>query len=457
MAKLPVVTPTQKFDIRFINGQPVFDLREQIINILTQDAKSGVFREFFAEPIVNHSKGEISWYSHGSGAVRSFAELTNDERQRVADAIRDIDKKLKGSAERLSKASPQSAWLSEAMRSMLMVPDLEHSLFLVGSQPVLSQWGCVPFGSDPRNFDMVNQRWDFVVRDSSTALPAVPQPPLAVVEPLAAVQPPTPPRPQPEPPNLPPVPPDPPPVSPDPPPPPEPSPAAAPPFEWRGLLPWLLVLLLLLLLLLGLYLHFFYRFHALMPTYGIEIERERMEIDRLWGDIETRSRQCPAPVPPVDFSAGPDLPEMQQNVTPIDPGDVTQRLDDNSVTSGQDLNISLAWNSTDDLDLAVSEPNGDSIYFNKRTSISGGRLDIDMHQSCRVLTTGPIENISWNAPPPAGTYIIQVMRYSECGNASAQVPFTLIVKQKNKPDRSFQGMLGAPRATLNYRLDVTGQ
>ncbi len=450
MAKLPVVTPTEKFDIRFINGQPVFDLREQIINILTQDAKSEVFREFFAEPIVNHSKGEISWYSHGSGTVRSFAELGKDERHRVADAVRVIDQKLKGSAERLSKASPQSAWLGDAMRSMLMVPDLEHSLFFVGDKPVLSQWGCVPFGSDPSKFDMVNQRWDFVVRDASTALPAAPQPPLPAVEPPAAAAPP--PEPQPAPPE-PPLPPSDPPA---PPPSSEPLPPAARPFDWRSLLPWLLALLLLLLLLLGLYLHFFYRFHALVPTYGIEIERQRGEIDRLWGEIETRSRQCPAPVPPVDFSAGPDLRVTPPAVPPVNPGDVTGRLNENNVTAGEDVNISLAWNTSDDLDLLVIEPNGEPIFHKKRSSTSGGHLDIDKHASCRVLTPKPIENISWNTPPPAGAYVIQITRFSDCGNGSAQVPFTVVVSQKNQPDQTFQGVLGTPRATVEYQVNITG-
>jgi len=239
---------------------------------------------------------------------------------------------------------------------------------------------------------------------------------------------------------------------------------AAQPFNWRSLLPWLLALLLLLLLLLGLYLHFLYRFHALVPTYGTEIERERAEIDRLWGEIETRSRSCPAPVPPVDFSAGPVLPEPTPNVTPeptpevtpVDPVDVGGRLDENNITAGENLNIALAWNSADDLDLAVMEPSGETIHFNKRTSSSGGGLDIDMHQSCRILTPEPIENISWNTAPPVGTYTIRVSRYSDCGNASAQVPFTIVVTQKNKPEQRFQGTIGPAQSKLDYRLNVTG-
>lgn len=445
MAKLPIVTPTQKFDIKFINGQPIFDLREQIINILTQDAKSGIFREFFAEPIVNHSKGEISWYSHGSGDVRSFASLTAEERHGVSEAIHDIDQKLKATADKLAKSSPQSSWLGDAMRSMLLVPNLEQSLFLVGDRPVLSQWGCVPFGSDPHNFDIVNQRWDIVVRDSGTAIPAVPEPPLAAAEPLEAVPPPEP---------LPPEPPVPPPEPPVPPP-----PVVAQPFDWRRLLPWLLALLLLLLLLLGLYLHSFYRFHYLVPSYSVEIDRERGEIDRLWGAIEERSRQCPAPVPPVDFSAVPDEPTSEPDVTqatpPISSDEVEEALGTHDIQIGEEVNVSLAWQSSADLDLWVIDPSGTVISFEKRISPSGGRLDIDANASCRTyMQPMPIENISWNSLPMAGDYTIWVTLYNTCGDTNAQVPFTVIITRKNAPEQKINGVVStaAPRFISHFSV-----
>lgn len=451
MAKLPVVTPTQKFDIRFINGQPVFDLREQIINILTQDSKSGIFREFFAEPIVNHSKGEISWYSHGSGDVRPFAAITTDERLRISSTIKDIDQRLKSTAEKLSKASPQSAWIGDAMRSMLLVPNLEQSLFMVGDQPVLCQWGCVPFGSDPGDFDMVNQRFDIVVRDTSAMPTAVPEPTSSggdlpeVVPPLAAM---------PEPPDTTePPPPD------EPPPPPEaPAPTA---FDWRRLLPWLLALFLLLLLLLGLYLNYLYRHHYFVQDYSAEIARERVEIDRLWGAIEEKSRQCPAPVPPVDFSPTPVDPTPEQDHTnngpTIDSDVVEDALKTDNISIGEEVNVSLAWTSPDDLDLAVTDPSGEVIFFRKRSSSTGGRLDVDAHSSCSSKSTVPVENISWNSLPLAGTYKVDVTLYHRCGNSNPDVPFTLIITRKDAPKKIIDGKLNAAQPSFAYEFTVGGR
>ena len=453
MAKLPIVTPTKKFDIKFVNGQPIFDLREQIINILTQDAKSGVFREFFAEPIVNHSKGEISWYSHGSGDVRPFTDLSNDERRTVLEAIQDIDLKLKATADRMSKASPQSAWLGDAMRSMLLVPNLEQSLFLVGGQPVLSQWGCVPFGSDPRNFEIANQKSDIIVRDAGTPIPVVPEANLPAVEPPAAV-------PQAEPPA---------PVPPLPTPPPEPleserplpPPPASNSFDWRQLLPWLLALLLLLLLLLGLYLNYFNRFHYLMPGYSVEIDRERGEIDRLWGAIEERSRQCPAPVPPVDFSRVPNVPadgpDATPNVPPIGSNEVDRRLETNNIPIGEEVNISLAWDTLDDLDLYVTDPSGETIFHKHRRSSTGGQLDIDAHENCSQNVPAPIENISWNSLPLAGVYTIKVRHYSTCGNSNTPVPFTLIIKLKDALEKRITGTVDADHQQYEYQFNVGGR
>lgn len=60
MNKLPITTQKKNVEIKAINGQQVFDLREQIINILSRDADPGLVQDFFAEPVVNEVKGEVS-------------------------------------------------------------------------------------------------------------------------------------------------------------------------------------------------------------------------------------------------------------------------------------------------------------------------------------------------------------------------------------------------------------
>ena len=72
-----------------------------------------------------------------------------------------------------------------------------------------------------------------------------------------------------------------------------------------------------------------------------------------------------------------------------------------------DVQVTLTWNNTADLDLWVTDPDGERIYFGNRTSASGGQLDRDV-----ISGYGP-ENIFWppNEAPP-GDYLVQVHHYS---------------------------------------------
>ncbi|MBD3880810.1 hypothetical protein IFO70_03475 [Phormidium tenue FACHB-886] len=90
-----------------------------------------------------------------------------------------------------------------------------------------------------------------------------------------------------------------------------------------------------------------------------------------------------------------------------------------------DIQVTLRWASTDDLDLAVTDPSGDAVsFFNPRIP-SDGQLDVDANAGCDNLTSAPIENVFW--PPseaPQGEYSIAINLYTRC-QGSAPVPFTL--------------------------------
>lgn len=82
------------------------------------------------------------------------------------------------------------------------------------------------------------------------------------------------------------------------------------------------------------------------------------------------------------------------------------------------VTVSLLWNSTDDLDLHVTSPNGDTISFRNKRGTSGGQLDVDRQVS--EFVTNPVENIYWQTPP-RGTYTVKVNMYSKRSNGD--VPF----------------------------------
>ncbi|MBL6764108.1 MAG: hypothetical protein ISQ14_04065 [Verrucomicrobiae bacterium] len=88
-----------------------------------------------------------------------------------------------------------------------------------------------------------------------------------------------------------------------------------------------------------------------------------------------------------------------------------QRLKREEAQSG-DVQISLMWDNSNDLDLHCIDPNGERVFFNHKRAKSGGELDVDMNAQ-RPYSTQPVENIFW--PPdgaPAGKYRIEVNHYA---------------------------------------------
>jgi hypothetical protein len=89
-----------------------------------------------------------------------------------------------------------------------------------------------------------------------------------------------------------------------------------------------------------------------------------------------------------------------------------------------DIQVTLRWATTDDLDLYVTDPEGQIVYYGNPSIPSGGRLDVDANAGCGESNSSPIENVFW--PPsqaPTGNYQIKVELYSRCNPGSAPIPF----------------------------------
>lgn len=97
-------------------------------------------------------------------------------------------------------------------------------------------------------------------------------------------------------------------------------------------------------------------------------------------------------------------------------GNITDAIQERVKSAGGSVvgafRASLAWYNTDDLDLAIIEPNGNRIYFGSREGRTGGKLDIDANGPGHRSTT-PVENIVWKHTPPDGTYQIEVNQFSK--------------------------------------------
>lgn len=88
-----------------------------------------------------------------------------------------------------------------------------------------------------------------------------------------------------------------------------------------------------------------------------------------------------------------------------------------------DIQVSLAWNNINDIDLHVIAPSGERIFFGHRASFCRGFLDVDMNVAPQTME--PVENVFW--PPggaPRGVYQVYVHHFSNHG-ARDPTPFRI--------------------------------
>jgi hypothetical protein len=81
-----------------------------------------------------------------------------------------------------------------------------------------------------------------------------------------------------------------------------------------------------------------------------------------------------------------------------------------------DVQVTLRWEGEADLDLHVTDPNGEEIWFGNANSASGGILDVDANGACEGAAR-PVENVYWpTGNAPAGSYNVVVVYYQTCAN-----------------------------------------
>jgi hypothetical protein len=103
------------------------------------------------------------------------------------------------------------------------------------------------------------------------------------------------------------------------------------------------------------------------------------------------------------------------------------------------LQVTLSWNTIDDLDLYVTDPTGQTVYWRNRTVPSGGQLDVDANASCSNATQNPVENVFWASTPPSGTYRIEVRLFRRCSPSTDPIPFTVTVRKNGNVAETFSG------------------
>lgn len=87
------------------------------------------------------------------------------------------------------------------------------------------------------------------------------------------------------------------------------------------------------------------------------------------------------------------------------------------------IQVTVAWNTGADLDLYVTDPAGETLYYNEqsRQVASGGQLDHDARGDCRLEQEHTrIENAFWSGPRvPSGEYKVALHYWGPCGKNAA--------------------------------------
>ena len=118
-----------------------------------------------------------------------------------------------------------------------------------------------------------------------------------------------------------------------------------------------------------------------------------------------------------------------------------------------DVQVTLRWSGYNDLDLHVTDPFGEELFYQHTSSDSGGLLDVDSNAGCeRTVTNNPVENIYWpTGSAPTGEYTISVVYFLHCGTEPEETPFRIQLKVEGET-QTFEGSI----SQAGERIVVTG-
>jgi hypothetical protein len=96
-----------------------------------------------------------------------------------------------------------------------------------------------------------------------------------------------------------------------------------------------------------------------------------------------------------------------------------------------DVQVSIGWNTTDDIDVHVffrSFSQNSYISWTNRHGVCGGMLDVDMNANRYYLNNKPVENIFWpSGNSPYGEFVVSLHHFRNWSGARS-VPVILIIK-----------------------------
>ena len=410
---LIATTRNAELQVLGTGGQLAVQAWDQITGYLRR-ARSPAHAALFAEPNPDADRGITDWYAAGQGAAPPLETLPEAAQDAARAEFARLYSDIREEADRLRASTRESERFLGELLALALITPATDCLRVVGGQPVLVAWGHAKLGEAPSPELLIG-----LTRRRSGAGP------MQIV-----------------------------------------GPPAAPP-EKRSVLSWLLGLLgllLLLLLLLLLWRDPFGWFKATLPQCVVqpgntelldELRAAQAREAALRNDIAgemlrlgDRRTACPPPEPPPR-----QPPPEPTRVTPPPPTpqqDDADRARREGARSGR-VQIILAWDDRNDLDLVMICPSGERLFYGKREAC-GAELDVD--RNAGNPTTTPVENIVFAADPAPGRYRIIVSHFRNNPPAPASSPYRVTVKREGRPDQVFTGRVAARQQVEVGHFDV---
>lgn len=411
---LIATTRNAELQVLGTGGQLAVQAWDQITGYLRR-ARSPAHAALFAEPNPDADRGITDWYAAGQGAAPPLETLPEAAQDAARTEFARLYGDIREEADRLRASTRESErFLGELIALALITPTTD-CLRVIGSQPVLVAWGHAKLGESPSPELLIG-----MTRRRGAGLA-----PMQIVGPPAA------------------------------------APAKRPMLFW---LLGLLGLLLLLLLLLLLWRDPFGWFKSALPQCVVQPgnaelldelraaqAREaalRTDIAREMLRLGDRRTACPPPEPP------PPPPRRVEQTPPPPPPrqEDAERARREGARSGR-VQIILAWDDRNDLDLMMICPNGERLFFDNRRAC-GAELDLDRNAGNSALIATPVENIVFAAEPAPGRYRIMVWHFQNNPPAPASSPYRVTVKREGRPDQVFTGRVAAGQQVEVGHFDV---
>lgn len=127
---------------------------------------------------------------------------------------------------------------------------------------------------------------------------------------------------------------------------------------------------------------------------------------------------------------------------------------DEPVLGTGDVQVTLRWATIDDLDLAVTDPQGQTVSYMNRSVPSGGTLDVDANAGCTQPRTNPVENVFW--PPNGGVpgdYVAKVNLFTRCRPERGPIPFRLRILVKGQV-QDLEGSVDDNNETMSFPFSL---